>query len=87
MEMQIIHIVSLLITGISVDFASGLLGVGGCNFLQLTLLERTSVPMAQAGVRVAHKLPARELKYIFIAVMFYISPKMTGVFSWFHLLI
>jgi len=30
MEIQVIHIVSLLITGIGVGFASGLLGVGGC---------------------------------------------------------
>ena len=30
MEMQLIHILSLLVTGIGVGFASGLLGVGGC---------------------------------------------------------
>lgn len=30
MEMQTVHIIALLITGLGVGFASGLLGVGGC---------------------------------------------------------
>lgn len=30
MQMQMIHVVILLITGAGVGFASGLLGVGGC---------------------------------------------------------
>ncbi len=37
--------------------------------------------MAQAGVRVAHKLPAKQLKYVFIAVMIYMGLKMMGVFT------
>lgn len=41
--------------------------------------------MAQVGVRVAHKLPAKQLKYVFIAVMIYMGLKMIGVFGWLHL--
>lgn len=37
--------------------------------------------MAQVGVRVAHKLPAKQLKYVFIAVMIYMGLKMMGVFT------
>jgi len=48
-------------------------------------LAATSVPMAQAGVRVAHRLPAKQLKYIFVAVMIYMALKMIGVFAWLHL--
>ena len=48
-------------------------------------LAATSVPMAQVGVRVAHRLPAKQLKYIFVAVMIYMALKMIGVFTWLHL--
>jgi hypothetical protein len=43
--------------------------------------------MAQIGARVAHSLPAKELRYIFIALMFYVALKMIGVFSWIEFLI
>jgi uncharacterized membrane protein YfcA len=46
------------------------------------LLAVTSVGMAQVGAITAHKLPARHLKYIFIAVMFYMGLKMLGLFDW-----
>jgi len=46
------------------------------------LLAVTSVGMAQVGAITAHKLPARQLKYIFIAVIFYMGLKMLGVFDW-----
>ncbi|RLG39531.1 MAG: sulfite exporter TauE/SafE family protein, partial [Thermoproteota archaeon] len=59
--------------------------IGYVNLLQWILLAGTSIPMAQVGVRAAHKLPARKLKYIFIAVMIYMALKMIGVFSWLHL--
>lgn len=48
-------------------------------------LAATSVPMAQLGVRAAHKLPAKQLKYIFVAVMIYMALKMIGVFAWLKL--
>jgi len=41
-----------------------------------------SVPMAQIGVKASHKLPEKQLRYIFIFVMFYIALKMIGVFTW-----
>ena len=58
--------------------------VGYVNILQWILLAGTSVPMAQVGVRVAHKLPAKQLKYVFIAVMIYMGLKMIGAFAWLH---
>ncbi|UUX92583.1 sulfite exporter TauE/SafE family protein [Methanoplanus endosymbiosus] len=55
--------------------------LGYLNLLQWILLAVPSVIMAQVGVRVAHKLPAKQLKYVFIAVMIYMGLKMAGVFT------
>jgi len=55
--------------------------IGYVNLLQWGLLAGTSILMAQAGVLVAHKLPAKQLKLVFIAVMIYMGLKMMGVFS------
>lgn len=76
--------VSYMIEGLGV---SGLpqYSIGYVNLLQWILLAGTSVPMAQIGVRVAHRLPAKKLKYLFIAVMIYMALKMIGVFSWMHI--
>ena len=76
--------ISYMIDGLN---ATGLppYSIGYVNLLQWILLAGTSVPMAQVGVRVAHRLPAKKLKYIFIAVMIYMALKMIGVFSWLHL--
>jgi uncharacterized membrane protein YfcA len=46
------------------------------------LLAVTSVGMAQLGAIAAHKLPARLLNYIFIAIMLYMGLKMLGLFDW-----
>ena len=77
-------VISYMIEGMG---ASGLpeYSIGYVNLLQWILLAGTSVPMAQVGVRTAHKLPAKQLKYVFIAVMIYMGLKMIGVFSWLHL--
>jgi uncharacterized membrane protein YfcA len=77
-------ILSYLFNGIDV---AGLppYSIGYVNFLQWILLAGTSVPMAQVGARAAHKLPAKQLKYIFIAVMIYMGLKMIGIFSWLNL--
>ena len=48
-------------------------------------LAATSVGMAQVGVRTAHLLPAKQLRWIFIAVTFYMGLKMIGVFGWLNL--
>jgi len=56
--------------------------IGYINLPSWFLLAVTSVGMAQVGAITAHKLPARQLKYIFIVVMFYMGLKMLGVFDW-----
>ena len=47
--------------------------LGYMNLESWILLAATSVPMAQVGVRTAHKLPAKQLRYVFIAVMLYMG--------------
>jgi len=55
--------------------------LGYVNLLQWVLLAIPSIAMAQVGVRVAHRLPAKQLKLVFIAVMIYMGLKMMGVFT------
>ncbi|NLO78210.1 MAG: sulfite exporter TauE/SafE family protein [Methanomicrobiales archaeon] len=55
--------------------------LGYVNLLQWALLVIPSILTAQVGVRVAHRLPAKQLKYVFIAVMIYMGLKMLGVFT------
>jgi uncharacterized protein len=59
--------------------------LGYINLLQLAILAGASVPMAQLGVKVAHQLPVKKLKYISILLQVLISSKMIGVFGWLHL--
>ena len=77
-------VISYIFEGLNVNGLPNY-SIGYVNLLQWILLAGTSIPMAQVGVRAAHKLPARKLKYIFIAVMVYMALKMIGVFSWLHL--
>jgi hypothetical protein len=56
--------------------------IGYVNLLLWLCLAATSVPMAQLGSMTAHALLAKQLRYIFIAVMLYIGLKMLGVFGW-----
>ena len=58
--------------------------IGYVHIWSWLALALTSVGMAQAGARTAHMLPAKQLKRIFIAVMFYMGLKMIGVFDWLH---
>jgi len=46
------------------------------------LLAVTSISMAQVGAITAHKLPPKQLRYIFIAVLFYVGLRMLGIFDW-----
>jgi len=55
---------------------------GYVNLLAWACLAITSIPVAQIGARTAHRLPATQIRYIFIAVMFYVAVKMVGVFEW-----
>jgi uncharacterized membrane protein YfcA len=56
--------------------------IGYVNLSSWFLLALTSVAMAQVGAIVAHRMPARQLSYIFVALMFYIGLRMIGVFDW-----
>ena len=75
---------SYLINGLGVE---GLppYSTGYLNWLQWILLAGCSVPLAIVGAKTAHLLPAKQLRYIFIAVMLYMGLKMIGVFQWLHL--
>jgi len=72
---------SYLINGLGV---AGLppYSTGYLNWLQWILLAGCSIPMAVVGAKTAHLLPAKQLKYIFIVVMFYMGLKMTGLFAY-----
>ena len=56
--------------------------IGYVNLASAFLLVISSVGMAQVGAITAHKLPAKQLRFIFILLMFYIGLKMIGVFDW-----
>ena len=56
--------------------------IGYVNLRTWLLLVITSVIMAQVGAMTAHRLPARQLRWVFIAVMFYAALRMLGVFDW-----
>jgi len=72
---------SYLINGLGV---AGLppYSTGYLNWFQWILLAGCSIPMAVVGAKTAHLLPAKQLKYIFIIVMFYMGLKMTGLFAY-----
>jgi len=74
-------IIGYIIHGIGV---SGLLpySIGYINLPIWLCLAGMSVPLAQLGAKTAHALPAKQLRYIFIALMVYIGLRMIGVFSW-----
>jgi uncharacterized membrane protein YfcA len=56
--------------------------LGYIDLLQFALLAGASIFTAQWGVKVAHRLPAEKLKYIFVALMIFIGLKMIGVLGW-----
>lgn len=56
--------------------------LGYINLPAWLLLAATSVGMAQLGTVTAHRLPARQLRYFFVVVIFYMGLKMIGVFDW-----
>jgi len=55
--------------------------IGYVNLQSWALLAATSIGMAQIGARIAHRLPAKQLRYVFIGVMFYMGLKILGVFG------
>lgn len=56
--------------------------LGYVNLQSWVLLVATSIGMAQVGAIIAHRVPSRQLRYIFVAIMFYMGFKMIGVFDW-----
>ncbi len=56
--------------------------LGYVNLLAWFLLVVPSASMAQVGAITAHRLPAKQLRYMFIVIMFYMGLKMLGLFDW-----
>jgi uncharacterized membrane protein YfcA len=56
--------------------------IGYVNLVAWACLAMSSIPVAIIGARIAHRLPAKQLRYLFIAVMFYVALKVIGVFDW-----
>jgi len=56
--------------------------IGYVNLVSGFLLVVSSIGMAQVGAITAHKLPGKQLRFIFILLMLYIGLKMIGVFDW-----
>jgi uncharacterized protein len=55
--------------------------LGYVNFWSWFLLSVSSVGMAQFGALTAHRLPAKQLRYLFIILMVFVGLQMTGVFQ------
>ena len=55
--------------------------IGYINLPVWLCLAATSVPMAQLGARTAHTVPAKQLRYIFVALTIYLGLRMVGVLS------
>jgi len=55
--------------------------IGYVHIWSWLALAATSIVMAQVGAMIAHRLPAKQLRWIFIAVMFYMGLKMIGLFD------
>ena len=56
--------------------------IGYVNLPAWFLLAVTSIGMAQVGAMTAHRLPTKQLKWIFVAAQFYVALRMLGVFEW-----
>ncbi len=56
--------------------------IGYVNLKAWFLLAVTSIGMAQVGAMTAHRLPTKQLRWIFIVVQFYVALRMMGVFEW-----
>jgi len=55
--------------------------IGYVNLFAWLLLAVTSIGMAQVGAMTAHRLPTRQLRWIFVAAQFYVALRMLGVFE------
>ena len=55
--------------------------LGYVNLLSWLILSASSIGMAQVGAITAHKLPGKQLNYVFSAIVFFMGLKMLGVFE------
>lgn len=55
--------------------------LGYVDLLQAAVLVAASIPAAQVGVHMAHRIPQQFLKYAFVVLTVFIGLKMIGVFS------
>lgn len=84
---------SLTSLGGLIGYIANVLGVSGIRSPHMgyghiwswLALAATSILMAQVGAMAAHKLPAKQLQWIFVVVTFYMGLKMIGVFEWLNL--
>ncbi len=74
-------VVGYIISGLGISDLPAY-SMGYVNLPRWFLLAVTSIGMAQVGAMTAHRLPARQLRWIFITVMFYVGLRMLGVFDW-----
>lgn len=85
--------IAIISVGGILSYALNGLGVAGrppyslgyIDLFQWVLLAGSSIFMARAGVRVAHRISAERLTFIFITVMLYVGLRMIGAFGWLHL--
>ncbi len=70
-------IISYIINGLGVTGLPSY-SIGYINMLQFVLLAAASIPMAQLGVKAAHRLPSKQLNYVFVAMLVVIGLKMIG---------
>ena len=74
-------VIGYITSGIGVDDLPAY-SIGYVNLQSWVLLAVAGIGMAQVGAITTHRLPARQLRYIFIALMFYMALRMLGVFDW-----
>lgn len=77
-------IITYLVTGINTPELPPY-SIGYINILQLLVLAVTSLPMSRIGVKTAHSLPEKKLRYIFVILLIYIGLKMMGFFHWLNI--
>lgn len=73
-------IITYIFTGIN---TAGLppYSIGYVNLVQFAALALTSIPTARLGVKAAHSLPDKKLRYMFAILLLYIALKMMGIFK------
>jgi uncharacterized membrane protein YfcA len=74
-------VIGYIINGIGVSDLPAY-SLGYVNLQAWLLLAAISIIMAQVGATLAHRIPARQLRYAFIIVMFYMGLRMLGLFDW-----